>query len=196
MSSTEKRPAIESIKSSAEFERWYWLKAELLDYCRHHRLGTVGQKRELAARIVQYLDTGTVVKPRSKKVASTFDWGKEPLKLSTIITDSYRNSSNMRKFMKAQAGEHFKFSNEFMEWMRNNEGKTLKDAVKFWQALDQKKRKAGYREKPLPQNQYNAFTRALSEVRPGITAKEMRRLWAIKRSKPGPHTYEPGDENQ
>ncbi len=196
MTPLEKRPAIERIKTGVEFERWYWLKAELLDYCRLRGLGTVGQKRELAARIVQYLDTGTVAKPQTKKVVSTFDWGKEPLTPRTKITDSYRNSQNMRQFMKAHAGEHFKFSNEFMEWMRGNEGKTLKDAIKFWRSLDQKKRQEGYREKPLPQNQYNAFTRALSEVRPGISAKEMRRLWAIKRSKPGPHIYQPGDEDQ
>ena len=96
--------------------------------------------------------------------------------------------------MKTNAGEHFKFSNEFMQWMRDNTGKTLKDALAYWIELDRKKRYFGYREEPLPQNEYNQFVRALSEARPGISTKEIRRLWTIKRSKPGRPVIMPGDD--
>lgn len=196
MTSSNERPPLEKVKTGAEFKRWYWLKKELVPYCREQGLGTVGQKPELERRIVRFLDTGEVVRPQRKQVESSFDWRREKLVLSTVITDSYRNTKNMRNFMKANAGEHFKFSNEFMQWMRNNTGKTLKDALAYWIELDRKKRHSGYREKPLPQNEYNQFTRALSEARPGISTKEIQRLWAIKRSKPGPHVFMPGDEKE
>ncbi|MEO1445737.1 MAG: DUF6434 domain-containing protein [Cyanobacteria bacterium J06635_11] len=195
MSEQEERPAIESIESGEEFKRWYWLKEELVSYCRTLGLGTAGQKQVLTARIVTFLDTGKIVRPVSKKVTSTFDWSKETLTLGTRTTDSYRNSQNVRKFMKQQVGDRFAFSNEFMEWMRDNMGKTLADAVEFWIDLDSRKRLSGYREKPLPQNQYNQFVRALSQAKPGISNKEIRRLWAVKRAKPGPHIYQPGDED-
>ena len=109
VTSNEERPALESIKSSAEFERWYWLNTELLDYCRAHKLGTTGQKRELASRIVFFLDTGTILKPVPKRSNSSFDWGKAKLTTNTVITDNYRNSQNMREFMKTHVGNHFSF---------------------------------------------------------------------------------------
>lgn len=194
MTSSDERPPLKKVKMGAEFKRWYWLKKELVSYCKEQGLGTVGQKPELERRIVRLLDAGEIVKPQRKKPESSFDWSREKLVLSTVITDSYRNTKNMRNFMKTNAGDRFKFSNEFMQWMRNNTGKTLKDALAYWIELDRKKRYSGYREKPLPHNEYNQFTRALSEAQPGISTKEMRRLWAIKRSKPGPHVFAPGDE--
>jgi len=196
MTSANERPPLKEVKTGAEFQRWYWLKKELVAYCREQGLGTVGRKPELERRIVRFLDTGEVVKPQRQKIESSFDWGRKELVISTVITDSYRNTKNMRNFMKANAGGHFKFSNEFMQWMRDNTGKTLKDALAYWIEPDRKKRYSGYREKPLPQNEYNQFTRALSEACPGISTNEIRRLWAIKRSKPGPHIFVPGDEKE
>lgn len=194
MASNEQRPDIESIRTGAEFERWYWLRSELVDFCRDHGLGTSGRKPELANRIAHFLNTGQIQRSTPASPTSTVDWRKAELTLETEITDSYSNTQNMRSFMRLNAADHFKFSNEFMDWMRSNQGKTLADAVAFWLDLDDRKRNGGYREKPLPQNQFNQFTRALSEAVPGISAKEVRRLWAIKRAKPGPHVYEPGDE--
>lgn len=101
----------------------------------------------------------------------------------------------MRRFMQTYAADHFAFSNEFMAWMKSAQGKTLQDAIEFWLELDRKKNREGYREKPLPQNQYNQFSRDISTAVPGISAREIRRIWAIKRARPGPHVYEKGDEN-
>ncbi|MEO0768301.1 MAG: DUF6434 domain-containing protein [Cyanobacteria bacterium J06649_4] len=195
MQSNESRPDLARITSGAELQRWYWQKSELVAYCRSHKLGVSGNKRELLNRMSHFIETGEILPPTRKVSQSKFDWGKATLSLSTRITDSYKNTRNVRAFMKKHASEQFAFSNEFMQWMRDNEGKTLADAVSFWLELNHKKQHAGYREKPLPQNQYNQFTRALSQSVPGISSSEIRRLWAIKRSKPGPHIYQPGDEN-
>jgi hypothetical protein len=187
------RPAISDIKSATELKRWYWLKSELVAFARTCGVPSDCNKPELLTRLGQWLDTGTVAVAKKARVSSAFDWGREPLTPDTVITDSYRNTQNMRRFMQTHAAAHFKFSNEFMAWMKASEGRTLRDAVAFWLELDAKK-KQGYREKPLPQNQYNQFSRDLSAAVPGIAAAEIRRIWAIKRAGPGPHVYRSGDE--
>lgn len=194
MGKTPVRPAIDTLTSSVELERWYWLRSELVAFAIQIGIGSHCQKPELIKRIALWLDTGKLTKNSVVNRESSFDWRKEELSLTTVITDSYSNSQNMRRFMKQHAGNHFKFSNEFMNWMRKHSGKQLKDAVHFWIDLDQKKREAGYREAPLPQNQYNQFTRTLSEKCPGISSAEIKRIWSIKRNGPGPHVYAKGDE--
>ena len=195
MTENTDRPSIENIKSCLELERWYWLRSELVAYAALLNIPSNCQKPELTKRIGQWLDTGKITKASPKITLSTFDWRKEELSLDTLITDNYSNTQNVRKFMQHNASEKFKFSNEFMEWMRTHNGKTLQDAVQFWLELDNKKRNRGYREKALPQNQYNQFTRTLSEKFPGISAAEIKRIWSVKRSGPGPHVYQAGDEN-
>jgi hypothetical protein len=63
---------------------------------------------------------------------SSFDWHGAPLSLETRITDDYRNTQNVRRFFKAQLGDDFRFTVEFMRWMKNSAGKTLKSAVTEW----------------------------------------------------------------
>ncbi len=188
------RPALESLHTAAVFRRWYWLKSELVAFARSKGLPTAGNKPELTERLAHWLDSGEVKPPKRRVVTSRFDWQRAELTPETLITDSYRNTQNVRAFMKAHAGQRFAFSNEFMAWMRENTGRTLADAVRFWQELDRRKREEGYREPSLPQNQYARFTRAIAEAKPGIRAREIRRLWKLKRSGPGPHEYAPGDE--
>lgn len=188
------RPGLEEIRTAEAFRRWYWLKSELVAFARAQGLPSAGSKPELADRIAQWLESGEVRAPERRAVTSRFDWRREALTPETVITDSYRNTSNVRAFMKSHAGARFAFSNEFMAWMRMNTGRTLADAAAFWKELDRRKREDGYRERSLPQNQYARFSRALAEAKPGISAQEIRRLWKIKRSGPGPHEYVPGDE--
>ncbi len=195
MTEDQQRPAIENIKTSAELYQWYWPKSELVSYARQLGIGSNCQKPELTKRLGVWLDTGKITHNTSKKKTSKFDWRNSTLSLSTVITDNYSNTQNVRHFMHEHTNGAFKFSNGFMHWMRSNCGKNLQDAQAFWTELNYKKRNDGYREKALPQNQYNQFTRTLSEKAPGISTSEIQRIWAIKRSKPGPHVYRDGDEN-
>lgn len=58
-----------------------------------------------------------------------FDWHKDTISNSTLITSSYKNTQNVRRFFKLNYGEHFKFDRNFMQWMKGAEGLTLGDAV-------------------------------------------------------------------
>jgi len=181
VSAQSNRPPIERVRTAAELRKWYWLKSELVNFARISGIAYDCNKPELVARLCHWIETGekTGAKiPRTKpRPISKFDWGKERLTGATEITDSYRNTQNVRRFMQSHAAEHFAFSNEFMAWMRDNHGRTLQDAIDFWLHLDAKK-KHGYRENI-----------------PGISASELRSVWAKKRALPGPHVYKKGDEN-
>jgi hypothetical protein len=49
--STTVRPKLDVGLSASEFDRWYWLKAERVAFCRSAGWPTVGSKPELAARV-------------------------------------------------------------------------------------------------------------------------------------------------
>ncbi|MEN0063333.1 MAG: DUF6434 domain-containing protein [Myxococcota bacterium] len=190
----ETRPAPHTVTDRATLERWYWTKLELVEMARRLDLPRTGNKPEITERIGHFFDTGTVLRTaRVRPPVDGFDWRTATLTPNTVISASYRNTQNVRAFFREHCGPRFRFSNEFMAWIRNHIGAPLKDAVDFWTDLDRRKRE-GYREAPLPQNQFNAFTRALSKAAPGIRAEDIRRIWAIKRAGPGPHVYQPGDE--
>jgi len=61
-----------------------------------------------------------------------FDWHSDKISNSTRIDNSYRNTQNVRRFFKSKCGVHFKFDRSFMLWMKENEGKTMGDAVTEW----------------------------------------------------------------
>jgi hypothetical protein len=62
----------------------------------------------------------------------TFDWHGDPITLKTPITKTYRNTQNVRRFFKAQCGDHFKFDRAFMAWLKSGNNKTMGNAVKEW----------------------------------------------------------------
>ena len=62
----------------------------------------------------------------------TFDWHADPITRETKITPTYRNTQNVRRFFRAQCGDHFRFDRPFMAWLKNGKSKTMGDAVKEW----------------------------------------------------------------
>lgn len=60
------------------------------------------------------------------------DWHSDPITSETVIDAGYRNTQNVRRFVKAEAGEHFKFDRPFMAWMKSHAGSTMGDAVAEW----------------------------------------------------------------
>jgi hypothetical protein len=127
----------------------------------------------------------------AKPVQSKFDWHAAPLTNETVITDSYKNTQNMRRFMQA-AIPGYKFSIPFMDWMKANAGLTLADAVVAAKQIDADK-KAGKKQPDQPHNQYNAYTRSYFAHVPDGTHKELRHLWALRRKQPGPYVFKPQD---
>ncbi|MEZ8313021.1 MULTISPECIES: DUF6434 domain-containing protein [Vibrio] len=60
------------------------------------------------------------------------DWHKNQIDDSTVITDSYKTTQNVRRYFKSKLGEQFKFDRDFMQWMNNATGLTMGDALQEW----------------------------------------------------------------
>ena len=63
---------------------------------------------------------------------TTFDWHSSPLDRETPVTADYRNTQNVRRFLKAQCGENFRFDRPFMAWIRSGAPRTLGDVADEW----------------------------------------------------------------
>lgn len=178
--------------------RWYWLKSELEAYAKTLGLRSTGGKFTILDRIAHYLDTGETVwtgdvrqKPKSK-----FDWHSAPLTPETVITDSYKNSQNVRRFFKSQVGDNFKFNIAFMDWMRQNTGKTLAEAVEAYKEVMTQQAAPGFQSEIAHHNQFNQYTRDFLADNPERGMKDVRHFWALKRDQPtedGRHVYHPSD---
>ncbi|TRX60803.1 cytoplasmic protein [Fulvivirga sp. M361] len=141
------RPTFIAIKSGEEFNQWYWSKAEMEDICKQSGLPYSGSKFELRDRIMHALDHNGEVLPRerSKKTTSNFDWSKTALSIYTIITDNVSFGPNFRNFMKSKIGKKFTCHSDFMEWIKNNSGKTLGDAIAKWAELEERKKDPAFK---------------------------------------------------
>lgn len=55
------RPDLTKQLDNKTFSQFYYLKEELVDFCRQNGLPTSGSKLEIANRIVCFLDTGKIL---------------------------------------------------------------------------------------------------------------------------------------
>lgn len=188
----DSRPILNNTISLKDFKEFYWLKNELISFCKAEKLKTSGSKTVLASRIEIYIKTGKredIEVPKRLKACSTFDWKKAILSLDTIITENYSNTENVRKFFIAEIGPHFKFNVKFMNWLKSNSGKTLKDAVEVWCAIKlASKRQTGPKE-IAPQFEYNRYLRDFLADNPNLSRKDGIKSWNRKKRLRGSNVY-------
>lgn len=188
------RPKLNTKISLQDFKDFYWYKEALIDFCRSENLDKRGGKIELAKRIEKYLQTGERVPYQEKKsTTSGFDWNTEKLTIETEITDNYKNTENVREFLKKQIGDKFKFNVKFMNWMKTAQGKTLGDAVGQWISIT-KEMRADKTEKTIaPQFEYNTYIRDFLKDNSDKSLQDAINYWKTKKSKPGDNKYTKSD---
>src|SRR5690606_38966106 len=143
--------------SLTDFNDFYWLKQELIDFCKTIGISTSGGKIEISDRIRHYISTGEVTRIGTKKVKSKskFNWSEEKLTRKTIITDNYRNGENVRSFFIQEIGSNFYFNVVFMMWLKENVGKTLGDAIIEWKRIYDLRKDKNYVSEIDSQFEYN-----------------------------------------
>jgi len=192
----DNRPTLNNEISTKDFQEFYWLKEELVSYCRAEGLKTTGGKIEISKRIENYLETGLKnlkQSPKKIKPKSKFDWKKEVLSLETEITDNYKSTENVRKFFQNEIGENFKFNVKFMNWMKSNCGKTLKDAIAEWRQIHSEIKDKTKSKIIAPQFEYNTYLRDFLADNPYAKRELGIKLWKIKRSIRGDNKYRKDD---
>ncbi|MEL6538503.1 MAG: DUF6434 domain-containing protein [Bacteroidota bacterium] len=191
------RPDFEQITTGAEFNRWYWLKNEMVALCKTMGLPYSGSKFELRDRIMYALDhDGALLPAPKKRTKSGFNWAKAELTPETVITDNVTFGQNLRRFMKRQVGEHFAFNTDFMAWVKAHVGHTLAQAVKKWHQLEARKSDPSFRTEIAQHNMYNQYTRDFLDDNPELTPGDARRCWLLKKQLPtedGFIRYHPDD---
>ena len=116
-----KRPVLDKHLDSKTFREFYYLKEELIDFCRKCRLPASGGKIEITDNIAYFLDTG--------KVLSTSTAKKRAAVMSNICEDTkiesgFVCSEKHRAFFKEHIGKSFSFNVTFQKWLKSNEGRT------------------------------------------------------------------------
>ena len=61
-----------------------------------------------------------------------FDWRADRITRATPVTPAYRNTQNVRRFLRSQCDADFKFDRPFMRWIKNGRKKTMGDIADEW----------------------------------------------------------------
>ena len=190
------RPTLNKNIKIEDFKDFYWLKEELIIFCREQEIITSGGNIEITKRIEKFLLTGIKI-TKSEKIKtrpnSQFDWNNEKITKQTKITDNYKNSENVREFFLENIGTSFKFNVKFMNWMKSNVGLNMTDAISEWNKIDFE-RKNNKNEKEIePQFEYNRYIRDFMKDNPSSDRNTAIKCWKNKKSLRGHNNYEKSD---
>ncbi len=182
------RPDVNKNMDSAIFQSYYYLKDELVQFCRKEGLQTTGGKADLTERISHYLNTGDKLtnKAKSKKPV---DIGQ--IEENTLIESDFVCSEKHRAFFKRAIGKKFSFNVSFQKWLKSNAGKTYREAIEaYHKILAGKKREKTTIDK---QFEYNTYIRDFFADNSGKNLSDAIRCWKYKKSLQGNNRYEKSD---
>lgn len=182
------RPALNKDLDSRTFRDFYYLKEELLDFCRENGLPVSGGKMELADRIACFLDTGKRL-PASgtkRRAAEISDITEE-----TQIEDNFVCSEKHRAFFREHIGSGFSFNVAFQKWLKSNAGKSYKEAIAAYYQIQADKKKG--KTEIDRQFEYNTYIRDFFADNRGKTLEEAIRCWKYKKQLRGHNRYERSD---
>ena len=182
------RPALDRNLDSKTFRDFYYLKEELVNFCRENGIPVSGGKIEIADRIAYFLDTGKVRSvPRARKKATTIVTISEDTKIEADFVCSEKH----RAFFREHIGNGFSFNVVFQKWLKNNTGKTYKDAISaYYQILEDKKKGKTKIDK---QFEYNTYIRDFFADNQGKSLEEAIKCWKYKKQLQGHNRYERTD---
>ncbi|WP_440897100.1 DUF6434 domain-containing protein [Amphibacillus sp. Q70] len=170
------------------FRHFYYLKEELITFCKQEGMQATGSKEELTNRIAHYLETGEKLRiKRSPKRRNTID----KIYLESKIEDNFVCTEAHRAFYKEKIGKSFSFNVKFQQWLKQNTGKTYQDSITaYYQILEDKRENKPKIDK---QFEYNTYIRDFFHDNKGKSLKDAITCWKHKKSLPGHNKYEKSD---
>ena len=182
------RPTLDQHLDSKTFRNFYYLKEELINFCRENHLPASGSKIEITNRIAYFLDTGKILSasPAKKKAISILDINED-----TRIEPDFVCSEKHRIFFKKHIGRSFSFNVAFQQWLKSNTGKTYKEAITAYeQIMENKKKGKSVIDK---QFEYNTYIRDFFADNSGKSLEEAIQCWKYKKQLYGHNHYEKTD---
>ena len=182
------RPNLDIKLDSKTFKEYYYLKEELIDFCRKNHLQITGSKLELTERIAKFLDTGErtyqIYNTRKTTIANE-------IALNTTIEENIICSEKHRAFYKKQIGDSFSFNVAFQKWLKSNSGKTYQDSIiAYYKILEDKKKNKTTIDK---QFEYNTYIRDFFNDNKDKSLEQAIKCWKYKKSLKGHNKYEKED---
>lgn len=182
------RPVLDKNTDSKTFRDFYYLKEELVDFCRKNGLPVSGGKIELTDRIAYFLDTGKVKPASTAKKKSTVI---SDITEDTKIEADFVCSEKHRAFFKEHIGNSFSFNVAFQKWLKTNTGKSYKEAIAaYYQLLEDKKKG---KTKIDSQFEYNTYIRDFFADNQGKSLEDAIKCWKYKKQLQGHNRYEKSD---
>jgi hypothetical protein len=184
----EERPALANGLDGETFRSYYYLKEELIAFCRQEGLQTAGGKEDLTRRISHYLDTGEKL-AAERRTRAVVDAGE--ITEDSPIGNGFVCSERHRAFFEEKIGKSFSFNVAFLKWLRSNAEKSCGDAIlAYRRILDEKtERKAPIGE----QFEYNTYIRDFFADNSGKSLADAIVCWRYKKGLRGHNRYERGD---
>lgn len=132
------RPVLDKNLDSKTFRDYYYLKEELVSFCRENGIPVSGGKIEITDRIAYFLETGKVLSVSTeRKKVTVISAITEDTKIESDLVCSEKH----RAFFREHIGNSFSFNVAFQKWLKNNTGKTYKEAIAaYYQILEDKKK--------------------------------------------------------
>ena len=183
-----KRPVLDRNLDSKTFRDFYYLKEELVEFCRGVGLPVFGSKVEITDRIAHFLDTGKIlsVSTVKKKVTVVSNINED-----TKIEADFICSERHREFFKEHIGSSFSFNVAFQKWLKVNTGKNYKEAITaYYQILEDKKKGKTKIDK---QFEYNTYIRDFFADNQGKSLEQAIKCWKYKKQLQGHNCYESSD---
>jgi len=185
----EERPILDKQISIKDFKEFYWLKLELVNFCRENGISSVGGKIEISNRIIEYLETGIIPKIKTQK-QKKLPRPTHPITKETIIGIEYRSYKEKKDFFQSVIGKQFHYTAHLLDYFKHNVGiKTYSDLIDEWYKEQALRKDSNFVKEIAPQFEYNTYIRDFLKDNPNKSKKEAIEYWKIKKSKRGNNKY-------
>lgn len=185
----DERPDLNLELNAEIFRQFYYLKEELVDFCRKNDMQATGSKTELSERIAIFLESGKRTRSNHKTQKSQ---SAGEIKPDNIIEENFVCSEKHRAFFKEQIGKSFSFNVAFQKWLKSNAGKTYADAIAAYHQILKEKKMNGKGEIEK-QFEYNTYIRDFFAANKDKTLSQAIKCWKFKKSQKGHNKYEDSD---
>lgn len=119
----DERPILSRSLDSRTFRDFYYLKEELVKFCRDNGFPSSGGKMEITERIACFLETGKVMPAAARKKRTA---AESAISEDSRIEADFVCSERHRAFFRKVLGDSFRFNVPFQKWLKDNAGKTYR----------------------------------------------------------------------
>ncbi len=182
------RPTLKTDMDVETFRSYYYLKEELIAFCRSNDLSTSGSKINITDRITHYLDTGEKLSSQHISKAKP-DIGL--IEDDTLIEPNFVCSEKHRAFFKGRIGKGFSFNVAFQKWLKENTGRTYGQAIEAYCTIMEEKKHG--KTTIDRQFEYNTYIRDFFTDNQGHDLGDAIKCWKYKKGLRGHNRYEKAD---